>query len=112
VIGPPAGTVGILAGPPDFASLYERAMPQKDQLCGAFWGSLILSATGHTASQEEVALRAGSALAEGDPVDCCRPALRPGWITWQPSLSRPMGPPPERQRKGWPGASKSFREAH
>jgi hypothetical protein len=73
VIGPPAGTVGILAGPPDFASLYERAMPQKDQLCGAFWGSLILSATGHTASQEEVALRAGSALAEGDPVDWLPP---------------------------------------
>lgn len=67
MIGPPAGTLGILPGSPDFAPLYERTMPQKDQLCGAFWGSLVLSAAGHAASQEEVALRAGSTLAEGDP---------------------------------------------
>jgi hypothetical protein len=67
VIGPLAGAVGIFPGPPDFALLHERAMPQKDQLCGAFWGSLILSAAGHATSQEEVALRAGTTLAEGDP---------------------------------------------
>src|SRR5215210_5892654 len=67
VIGPLAGTVGVLPGSPDFALLYESAIPQKDQLCGAFWRSLILSAAGHGASQEEVALRAGTTLAEGDP---------------------------------------------
>ena len=43
MIGPLAGMVGTVPGPPDFALLHEGAMPQKDQLCGAFWGSLTLS---------------------------------------------------------------------
>src|SRR5215212_9957935 len=76
-MGPLAGTVGVLPGPPDFALLYERTMPQKDQLCGAFWGSLILWAAGHAASQEEVALRAGTALAEGDPAGWLPPGASP-----------------------------------
>lgn len=67
MMGSLAGAVGVLPGPRDFALLHERAMPQKDQLCGAFWVSLILSAAGHEASQEDVALRAGTVLAEGDP---------------------------------------------
>jgi hypothetical protein len=77
VIGPLAGTVGIFPGPPDFALLHERAMPQKDQLCGAFWGALTLSAAGHAASQEEVALRAGTTLAEGDPTGWLPPGASP-----------------------------------
>jgi len=52
-------------------------MPQKDQLCGAFWGALTLSAAGHKASQEEVALRAGTALAEGDPAGWLPPGASP-----------------------------------
>ncbi len=77
MIGPLAGTVGIFPGPPDFALLHERAMPQKDQLCGAFWGALTLSAAGHAASQEEVALRAGTTLAEGDPAGWLPPGASP-----------------------------------
>jgi hypothetical protein len=77
VIGPPAGAVEIVPGPPDFALLHEGAMPQKDQLCGAFWGSLILSAAGHPASQEEVAVRAGTTLAEGDPAGWLPPGAAP-----------------------------------
>jgi hypothetical protein len=77
VIGPLAGAVGTVPGPPDFALLHEGAMPQKDQLCGAFWGSLTLSAAGHPASQEEVALRAGTALAEGDPAGWLPPGAAP-----------------------------------
>ena len=77
MIGPLAGAVGVLHGPPDFALLHERAMPQKDQLCGAFWGSLALSAAGHAASQEEVALRAGTTLAEGDPAGWLPPGASP-----------------------------------
>jgi hypothetical protein len=46
VIGPLAGAVGTVPGPPDFALLHEGAMPQKDQLCDAFWGSLTISAAG------------------------------------------------------------------
>jgi hypothetical protein len=77
MVGPPTGTVGIFHGPPDFAVLHERAMPQKDQLCGAFWGSLTLSAAGYVASQEEVALRAGTTLAEGDPAGWLPPGASP-----------------------------------
>ena len=76
-MGPLVGTVGIFPGPPDFAVLHERAMPQKDQLCGAFWGSLTLSAAGYVASQEEVALRAGTTLAEGDPAGWLPPGASP-----------------------------------
>ena len=67
MIGPLAGEAAVTPGPRDFALLYEREMPQKDQLCGAFWGALTLSAAGLATSQEEVALRAGTTLAEGDP---------------------------------------------
>ena len=77
MIGPLAGTVGVLPGPPDFALLYESAIPQKDQLCGAFWRSLILSAAGYGASQEEVALRGRTALAEGDPARWLPPGASP-----------------------------------
>src|ERR687894_2980297 len=52
-------------------------MPQKDQLCGAFWGALALSAAGHAASQEEVALQAGTTLAEGDPAGWLPPGASP-----------------------------------
>ena len=85
MIGPLASAVGTVPGPPDFALLHEGAMPQKDQLCGAFWASLTLSVAGHPASQEEVALRAGTTLAEGDPA---------GWLPLgaapRLSLSRPQ----------------------
>jgi hypothetical protein len=77
VIGPLVGAGEILPGPGDFALLHERAMPQKDQLCGAFWGALALSAAGHAASQEEVALQAGTTLAEGDPAGWLPPGASP-----------------------------------
>src|SRR5215203_7081233 len=67
MIGPLAGAVVTVPGPLDFALLHEGTMPQKDQLCGAFWGSLTLSAAGYPVSQDEVALRAGTTLAEGEP---------------------------------------------
>ena len=60
LIGPSTGRVGVFPGLRDFALLHERAMPQKDQLCGPFWGALTLSAAGFPVDQEEVALRAGT----------------------------------------------------
>ena len=77
MIGPLAGAGEILPGPGDFVLLHERTMPQKDQLCGAFWGALTLSAFGHAASQEEVALRAGTTLAEGHPASWLPPGASP-----------------------------------
>src|SRR5919202_6072157 len=77
VMGQLTRTVGILPGPGDFALLHQREMPQKDQLCGAFWGALTLSAAGHQTSQEEVALLAGTTLAEGDPAEWLPPGAAP-----------------------------------
>jgi hypothetical protein len=77
LIGPLAGTVGIFPGPRDFALLHERTMPQKDQLCGPFWGALVLSAAGHPASPEDVALMAGTTLADGDPAGWLPPGASP-----------------------------------
>ena len=57
--------------------LYEREGAQKDQLCGAFWGSLVLTAAGHPADQDEVALHAGTSLAEGDPSGWLPPGAPP-----------------------------------
>ena len=76
--GPLAGKVEVVVpGPRDLALLHEREIPQKDQLCGPFWGALILSAAGRAASQEEVALRAGATLAEGDPAGWLPPGASP-----------------------------------
>lgn len=75
--GPLATASIILSGPRDFALLHERALPQKDQLCGPFWGALVLSAADHTVGQDEVALRAGTVLAEGDPASWLPPGASP-----------------------------------
>ncbi len=44
---PLAGAVDLVPDPRDLALLHERAMPQKDQLCGPFWGALTLAAAGY-----------------------------------------------------------------
>lgn len=67
----------VLPGPPGFLQLHERAMPQKDQLCGAFWAALVLTASGHAVGQEETALSAGTTLAEGDPASWLPPGATP-----------------------------------
>jgi hypothetical protein len=52
-------------------------MPQKDQLCGAFWGALALAAAGHASDQDEFALSAGTTLATGDPSEWLPPGASP-----------------------------------
>ena len=74
---PPFGAVRLVPEPPALAALHGEEMPQKDQLCGAFWGSLALAAAGHRADQDEVALRAGTSLAEGDPSEWLPPGASP-----------------------------------
>jgi hypothetical protein len=76
-MGPFTARGDVIPGPGNFAVLHEREMPQKDQLCGAFWGALTLSAAGHRTNQEEVALLAGTTLAEGDPAEWLPPGATP-----------------------------------
>jgi hypothetical protein len=71
------GSVTVIPGAGDLAGLHAREIPQKDQLCGAFWGALALTAAGHPVGQDEVALRAGTTLAEGDPVEWLPPGASP-----------------------------------
>ena len=52
-------------------------MPQKDQLCGPFWGALALKAFGHPTEVEQVARRAGTTLATGDPSSWLPPGAMP-----------------------------------
>jgi hypothetical protein len=62
-----------LIGPPLLGSLHAAAMPQKDQLCGPFWGALALRSHGHDSydgddvDQDLVAVLARSSLADEDP---------------------------------------------
>lgn len=74
---PAVGPVRLVPEPPDLATLHERELPQKDQLCGAFWGALALAAAGYPVDQDEVALRAGTTLAEGDPSEWLPPGASP-----------------------------------
>ena len=69
--------------PARLAELHEQTMPQKDNLCGAFWISLALRAAGieevdgEPLDQDLVALRAGTLLPEGDPSTWLPPATAP-----------------------------------
>ena len=51
------------------ADAHLAQLPQKDNLCGAFWGALVLMDAGFDqVDQDEVALESGSLLPDGDPV--------------------------------------------
>ncbi len=75
--GPAVGPVRPVPEPLELAALHGRELPQKDQLCGAFWGALALAAAGYPVDQDEVALRAGTTLAEGDPSGWLPPGASP-----------------------------------
>jgi len=65
------------------ASLHARELPQKDSLCGCFWGSLVLRAAGAEArdggllDQDRVAVEAGTVLPEADPARLVPPGEAP-----------------------------------
>jgi hypothetical protein len=58
----------ITLGPDGVASLHARDLPQKDFLCGCFWTSIVLRASGadDSVDQDRVALEAGAVLPDGD----------------------------------------------
>jgi len=69
-----------VAAPESLTALHARQAPQKDHLCGAFWGSIALQAAGFTSigdelvDQDMVARESRTTLNEGDPY----PSLPPG----------------------------------
>jgi len=59
------------------AKLYAAERQQKDNLCGCFWASLVLRASGVEADQDEVAVAAGAILPGGDPQTHVAPGATP-----------------------------------
>ncbi|HEX5250530.1 MAG TPA: hypothetical protein VFW14_12740 [Gaiellales bacterium] len=59
------------------ARLHAAERQQMDNLCGCFWGSLLLRAAGIDADQEAVALEAGAILPGGDPRTHVAPGATP-----------------------------------
>ena len=45
-------SITLIPGAQDLGLLHDKAIPQKDQLCGAFWGALVLTAAGHPMDQD------------------------------------------------------------
>ena len=75
--GPPSGSapLELLPGSRRLLELHARELPQRDDLCGAFCGSLALRATGietfdgQTLDQDAVALAAGSVVSASPHTD-------------------------------------------
>jgi hypothetical protein len=66
--GMATSTVTLLPGLPAVAALHAAELPQKDNLCGCFWGAIALRAAGlEGIDQDRVAQEAGTSLPEGDP---------------------------------------------
>jgi hypothetical protein len=72
-----------LLGGSKLAALHDAELPQKDELCGAFWGTLALRAFGiervrdELLDQDLVAREAGSTLSHGDPYESLPPGEEP-----------------------------------
>lgn len=74
----PISLLRLAPGPDGLGALHAAELPQKDNLCGCFWAALALRAAGvATATQDGVALEAGTALPEGDPATFVPPRELP-----------------------------------
>jgi hypothetical protein len=71
-------SVTSIAGADSIAELHTRELPQKDNLCGCFWGTIVLRAAGiANVDQDRVAVEAGTTLPEGDPATFVPPGEKP-----------------------------------
>lgn len=58
----------VVPGAEAIAELHAQELPQKDNLCGCFWGAIVLRAAGIAdVDQDRVAVEAGTTLPAGDP---------------------------------------------
>jgi hypothetical protein len=104
---PAAGSAKLGPSARDLAGLHEKAIPQKDQLCGPFWGALVLSAAGRSVDQDEVALLSGTTLAEGDPAQWLPPGASP---RTDYSRSIPVSPNEASAGTSAPGLARGIEE--
>jgi hypothetical protein len=104
---PAAGSAKLGPSARDLAGLHEKAIPQKDQLCGPFWGALVLSAAGRPVDQDEVALLSGTTLAEGDPAQWLPPGASP---RTDYSRSIPVSPNEASAGTSAPGLARGIEE--
>ena len=78
-----AFTLTTVRGFERLTELHARERQQKDNLCGAFWGALVLQAAGFTEfegeaiDQDLVAYEIGSRMPRGDPYDYVPPGATP-----------------------------------
>lgn len=69
----------LIVGPRAVAVLHAAELPQKDNLCGCFWGAIALRAAGveevggEPLDEDRVAVESRTALPEGDPDDFVPP---------------------------------------
>jgi hypothetical protein len=88
-----SGTTLVTSWAARTADAHLAQLPQKDNLCGAFWGALVLMDAGvGQVDQDVVALESGTLLPEGDPVP---PPLAgvPSRLDYR--LSLPTAPEPQ-----------------
>jgi hypothetical protein len=77
------GAATLLSEGAPLRALHAESLPQKDNLCGCFWASLVLRAAGFETvdgapvDEEAVALLAGTTLPEGDPGSWVPPGATP-----------------------------------
>jgi hypothetical protein len=70
-------------GGPALAELHASELPQKDECCGPFWGSLALRAFGiervgdEPVDQDLLAREAGATMSHGDPYESLPPGEQP-----------------------------------
>lgn len=71
-------TIGLTVGLDRIAALHALELPQKDNLCGCFWGAIVLRAAGiDDVDQDRVAEVAGTVLPDDDPATHVPPGESP-----------------------------------
>ncbi|WP_338029796.1 DUF6885 family protein [Egibacter rhizosphaerae] len=81
----------LLPGSQPLLALHHAALPQRDELCGAFWGSLALAAAGVAEVDQQAVAAAAGTRRSADP----RASLPPGEIgraITDPAIARAASP--------------------
>jgi hypothetical protein len=97
--------VSAVAATTDLGRLHAAERQQMDNLCGCFWGCLVLRAAGVACDQEDVALAAGAILPGGDPRTHVAPGASP---RNDYRVELPVDPTPGRAGTSGPGLRRAI----